>query len=65
MDCASCTSNVSQAQQSAYQAQIEISVYQKQLDATRQLGESLVVLLEDAVQLSREAGKGEVLDAQA
>ncbi|MGE0761502.1 MAG: putative motility protein [Pirellulaceae bacterium] len=65
MDCASCTSSVGQAQQSAYQMQISVSVLKKQLDATRQMGESVAELLDGAVQLSKEAGKGTGLDAQA
>lgn len=65
MDCSSCASCVSQAQQSALQMKIGVAVYKQQLDATRQMGESVTALLDAAVQLSREAGKGEVFDAQA
>jgi hypothetical protein len=64
MDCASCTSSVSQAQQSALQQQIQIAVAAKQLSSQRQQGEAVAALLDAAVQLSKEAGKGGAVDVQ-
>ena len=65
MDCTSCASQVVQAQQSALQSQIQMAVVAKQLNSQRQQGASIIALLDAAIQLSKEAGKGEGLDVQA
>ena len=53
------------AQQAAVQSNIATTVAAKALDAIEQQGQAAVELLEGSVQLSREAGKGETVDAQA
>lgn len=53
------------AQQAAVQSNIATTVAAKALDAIEQQGQAAVELLEGAVQLSKEAGKGERLSAQA
>ncbi len=66
MSCVGCAvGSVADAQRSAYQTQVQISVLAKQLSAQKQFGESVVSLLEGAVQLSQESGKGESFDATA
>jgi hypothetical protein len=50
------------AQQASVQSQIYYSVLAKQLDAHRQAGQAATDLLAAALQLSKEAGKGESFD---
>ena len=53
------------AQQASLASNINISVAAKHLDAYKQQGEAVVSLLEGAVQLSKEAGKGGQIDSVA
>lgn len=53
------------AQQAALASNISITVAAKQLDAYKQQGEAVVSLLDGAVQLSKEAGKGGQIDSVA
>ncbi|MEO8497517.1 MAG: putative motility protein [Planctomycetota bacterium] len=53
------------AQQASLASNISITVAAKQLDAYKQQGEAVVSLLDGAVQLSKEAGKGGEIDAVA
>ena len=50
------------AQQSSVQSQIQFSIMAKQLEAQRQAGQAAVDLLSSALQLSKEAGKGDGFD---
>ena len=50
------------AQQSSVQSQLLYSVLAKQLEAQRQAGQAATDLLAAALQLSKEAGKGESFD---
>lgn len=50
------------AQQNAVRSQIHFSITAKQLDAHRQAGQAATELLAAALQLSKEAGKGESFD---
>lgn len=53
------------AQQASFASTISITVAAKQLDAYKQQGDAVVSLLEGAVQLSKEVGKGEQIDSVA
>ncbi|MBI2479649.1 MAG: putative motility protein, partial [Planctomycetia bacterium] len=53
------------AQQASLSSNISITVAAKQLDAYRQQGDAVVSLLEGAVQLSKESGKGGQIDSVA
>ena len=53
------------AQQDAVYTQVSYAVAAKQLDAQEQQGDAAVKLLQSAVQLSKEPGKGGGIDAQA
>jgi hypothetical protein len=53
------------AQQASLSSNISITVAAKQLDAYKQQGDAVVSLLEGAVQLSKEVGKGGRIDAIA
>ena len=53
------------AQQAAVQSNIATAVAAKALDAIEQQGQAANALLEGAVQLSKEVGKGERVDTQA
>ncbi len=53
------------AQQASLNSNISITVAAKQLDAYKQQGEAVVSLLDTAVQLSKEAGKGGQIDSVA
>jgi hypothetical protein len=63
-DCG-CVGGVVQAQQNATNIQIQFSVMAKQLEAHRQAGQAATDLLAAALQLSKEAGKGESFDGIA
>ena len=54
----------SQAQQALLGSQIQIAIQTKQLAAARQQGESVVTLLEGALNLAKQSGVGEGLDVQ-
>lgn len=51
------------AQQASLSSNISVTVAAKQLDAYKQQGEAAVSLLDGAVQLSKEAGKGGHIDS--
>ncbi|MCA9122854.1 MAG: putative motility protein [Planctomycetaceae bacterium] len=53
------------AQQASFSSNISIAVAAKQLDAYKQQGDAVVSLLEGAVQLSKEVGKGGQIDSVA
>lgn len=53
------------AQQASLNSNISIAVASKQLDAQRQQGDAVVSLLDGALQLSREIGKGGNVDSVA
>lgn len=53
------------AQQASLSSDVSIAVAAKQLDAYRQQGDAVVSLLDGAVQLSKEAGKGTAIDSVA
>ena len=53
------------AQQAALQSNIATAIAAKALDAVEQQGQAAVELLEGAVQFSKEAGKGDQVDARA
>jgi hypothetical protein len=53
------------AQQAALQSNIATAIVVKALDAVEQQGQAAVELLEGAVQFSKEAGKGDRVDARA
>ena len=53
------------AHQASLSSNISISIAAKQLDAYKQQGEAVVSLLDGAVQLSKEAGKGGKIDSIA
>ncbi len=50
------------AQQISVQSQIQFSIMAKQLEAQRQSGQAVTDLLDAALQLSKEAGKGASFD---
>ena len=52
-------------QQAALASNISTAVAAKQLDAYRQQGDAAVSLLDGAVQLSKESGKGGKIDSVA
>ena len=51
------------AQQASLSSDVSIAVAAKQLDAYKQQGEAVASLLDGAVQLSKEAGKGGKIDS--
>ena len=53
------------AQQASLSSNISITVAAKQLDAYKQQGDAVVSLLDGAVALSKEAGKGGKIDSVA
>ena len=53
------------AQQASLYSNISIAIAAQQLDAYRQQGDAVVSLLEGAVQLSKETGKGSRIDSVA
>lgn len=53
------------AQQASLSADIGFTIAAKQLDAYKQQGDAVVSMLEGAVQLSKEAGKGGRIDSVA
>ncbi|MDA1049446.1 MAG: putative motility protein [Planctomycetota bacterium] len=53
------------AQQASLSSNISIAIAAKQLDAYKQQGEAVVSLLDTALQLSKEAGKGGKIDSVA
>ncbi len=53
------------AQQASLNSNISIAVASKQLDAQRQQGDAVASLLDGAVQLSKEIGKGGKIDSVA
>jgi hypothetical protein len=54
-----------EAQQASLASNISITIAAKQLDAYKQQGEAVASLLDTAVQLSKEAGKGGQIDSVA
>lgn len=66
MSCSSCSvEGVSDAQQGSFRSQIQIAVLAKGLAAQKQAGKAVVELLQQAVELSQEAGKGSAFDGSA
>jgi hypothetical protein len=59
------TSSVSAAQNSAVQAQIQITVLSKQQDAAKQAGAAAVAMLQSAVQIGKTLDTGKQLDIYA
>jgi hypothetical protein len=55
-------SSVVDSQQLAMRTQIQYSILAEQLQAQKLAGQAAVDLLSGALQLSKEAGKGEVFD---
>jgi hypothetical protein len=60
----SISANPSQAQQAVLISQIQMAIQAKQLAAARQQGESVVTLLEGALNLAKQSGVGEGLDVR-
>ena len=58
-------SSVSAAQNSAVQAQIQITVLSKQQDAAKQAGAAAVAMLQSAVQIGKTLDTGKQLDIYA
>lgn len=63
IDCA--VQSVLRANQGALHNQVSITVAAKQLNVTRQQGDAMNAILEQAVELSKTVGSGQGFDAQA
>jgi hypothetical protein len=61
----SVAAGMSALQQTTLKADISFAVAKKQLDAQQQMGQAAIELLESAVQLVKEAGKGSQIDSLA